>query len=119
MHWLRNANCSHSLPPWLSVNKDGTWFSNVNQTDVNAVTWEVFPAKEVIQPTIVDAASFLVWKVEAFETWSRGWRKLYPEGDPSTKLLEEVQRNYFLVSLVDNDYINGDMFVVFKDIRND
>ncbi|CAI9777097.1 unnamed protein product [Fraxinus pennsylvanica] len=101
---------------YMAVNKDGTWFSNVNQTDVNAVTWGVFPAKEIIQPTIVDPASFVVWKDEAFETWSRGWAKLYPEGDPSTKLLEEVQRNYFLVSLVDNDYINGDMFVVFKDI---
>lgn len=101
---------------YIAVNKDGTWFSNVNQTDVNAVTWGVFPAKEIIQPTIVDPASFMVWKDEAFETWSRGWAKLYPEGDPSTKLLEEVQRNYFLVSLVDNDYINGDMFVVFKDI---
>lgn len=107
---------SYPFLTYIAVNKDGTWFSNVNQTDVNAVTWGVFPAKEIIQPTIVDPASFMVWKDEAFETWSRGWAKLYPEGDPSTKLLEEVQRNYFLVSLVDNDYINGDMFVVFKDI---
>ncbi|CAA2996623.1 probable methylenetetrahydrofolate reductase [Olea europaea subsp. europaea] len=107
---------SFPLLTYMAVNKDGTWFSNVNQTDVNAVTWGVFPAKEIIQPTIVDPASFIVWKDEAFETWSKGWAKLYPEGDPSAKLLEEVQRNYFLVSLVDNDYINGDMFVAFKDI---
>ncbi|CAA3007472.1 probable methylenetetrahydrofolate reductase [Olea europaea subsp. europaea] len=106
----------------MAINKDGTWFSNVNQTDVNSMTWGVFPAKEIIQPTVVDAASFLVWKDEAFETWSSGWVKLNPEGDPSTKLLEEVlqvQRNYFLVSLVVNDYINIDIFAVSKDIRND
>ena len=30
---------------------------------VNAVTWGVFPAKEIIQPTVVDPASFMVWKV--------------------------------------------------------
>ncbi len=29
---------------------------------VNAVTWGVFPAREVVQPTVVDPQSFLVWK---------------------------------------------------------
>ncbi|KAL3355407.1 hypothetical protein AABB24_019468 [Solanum stoloniferum] len=101
---------------YMAVNKEGNWISNVNQTDVNAVTWGVFPAKEIIQPTVVDPASFMVWKDEAFEIWSRGWAQLYPETDPSRKLLEQVQNSYFLVSLVDNDYINGDLFSIFKDI---
>ncbi|KAH0745321.1 hypothetical protein KY285_006978 [Solanum tuberosum] len=101
---------------YMAVNKEGNWISNVNQTDVNAVTWGVFPAKEIIQPTVVDPASFMVWKDEAFEIWSRGWAQLYPETDPSRKFLEQVQNSYFLVSLVDNDYINGDLFSIFKDI---
>ncbi|GAV67185.1 MTHFR domain-containing protein [Cephalotus follicularis] len=101
---------------YMAVNKQGTWISNVGSTDVNAVTWGVFPAKEIIQPTVVDPASFVVWKDEAFEIWSRGWANLYPEGDPSRKLLEEVQSSYYLVSLVDNDYIHGDVFAVFSDI---
>lgn len=101
---------------YMAVNKEGNWISNVNQTDVNAVTWGVFPAKEIIQPTVVDPASFMVWKDEAFEIWSRGWAQLYPETDPSRKLLEQVQNSYFLVSLVDNDYINGDLFSIFKDV---
>ncbi|KAA8532198.1 hypothetical protein F0562_006660 [Nyssa sinensis] len=100
---------------YMAVNKEGSWISNISQTDVNAVTWGVFPAKEIIQPTVVDPSSFMVWKDEAFEIWSRGWAQLYPEGDPSRKLLEEVQGSYFLVSLVDNDYIHGDLFAVFKD----
>lgn len=127
----------------MAVNKEGTWKSNVNNTDVNAVTWGVFPAKEIIQPTVVDPQSFMVWKDEAFEIWSRGWAKLYPEDDPSRKLLEEVnffyiwhflekiqvsvvicfyclvcvqlQSKYYLVSLVDNDYVHGDLFAVFKE----
>ena len=74
----------------MAVNKEGNWISNVRQTAVNAVTWGVFPAKEIIQPTVVDPASFMVWKDEAFEIWSRGWASLFPEGDPSRKLLEEV-----------------------------
>ncbi|TMW97380.1 hypothetical protein EJD97_005645 [Solanum chilense] len=101
---------------YMAVNKEGNWISNVNQTDINAVTWGVFPAKEIIQPTVVDPASFMIWKDEAFEIWSRGWAQLYPETDPSRKLLEQVQNSYFLVSLVDNDYINGDLFSIFKDI---
>ena len=28
-----------------------------------AVTWGVFPGKEIIQPTVVDPVSFQIWKV--------------------------------------------------------
>ncbi|XP_042514672.1 probable methylenetetrahydrofolate reductase isoform X2 [Macadamia integrifolia] len=101
---------------YMAVSKEGRWISNVSSSDVNAVTWGVFPAKEIIQPTVVDPASFMVWKDEAFEIWTKGWACLYPEGDPSRKLLEEVQITYFLVSLVDNDYLHGDLFDVLKDI---
>ncbi|GAB4825662.1 hypothetical protein Ancab_008535 [Ancistrocladus abbreviatus] len=101
---------------YMAVSKDGTWISNVDSSDVNAVTWGVFPAKEIIQPTVVDPASFMVWKDEAFEIWYRAWAQLYPEGDPSRKLLEAVQSSYYLVSLVDNDYIHGDLFAVFTDL---
>lgn len=87
----------------MAVNKEGNWISNVNTTDVNAVTWGVFPAKEITQPTVVDAASFTIWKDEAFEIWSRGWGNLYPETDPSRKLLEQVsiyQSLYHLYELL-------------------
>ncbi|XP_023545804.1 methylenetetrahydrofolate reductase 2-like [Cucurbita pepo subsp. pepo] len=100
---------------YMAVNKEGVWVSNITQKDVNAVTWGVFPAKEIIQPTIVDPASFHVWKDEAFELWSRGWASLYPEGDPSRKLLEEIQSSYYLVSLVDNDYVNSNIFAALED----
>ncbi|KAL2922405.1 Methylenetetrahydrofolate reductase 2 [Bienertia sinuspersici] len=104
---------SHPSVTYMAVNKGGDWIANVAQTDVNAVTWGAFPAKEIIQPTVVDPISFMIWKDEAFEIWSRSWAQLYPEGDSSKKLLEQVQNSYYLVSLVDNDYINGDLFSVF------
>lgn len=75
---------------YMAVNKEGHWISNGNKTNVNAVTWGVFPGREIIQPTVVDPASFVVWKDEAFEIWSRSWAALYPEGDSSRKLLEQV-----------------------------
>ncbi|KAF6150136.1 hypothetical protein GIB67_023091 [Kingdonia uniflora] len=101
---------------YMAVNKEGKRISNTGLSDVNAVTWGVFPAKEIIQPTIVDPASFMVWKDEAFDIWTRGWGNMYPKGDSSRKLLEQVQSNYFLVSLVDNDYVNGDLFAIFNDV---
>lgn len=81
---------AYPLLTYMAANKAGNWISNTKKTDVNAVTWGVFPAKEIIQPTVVDPASFMVWKDEAFELWSRGWAQLYPESDISRKFLEEV-----------------------------
>ncbi|KAF9591806.1 hypothetical protein IFM89_007361 [Coptis chinensis] len=101
---------------YIAVNKEGKSISNVGPNDVNAVTWGVFPAKEILQPTIVDPASFIVWKDEAFEIWTKGWARLYPEDDSSRTLLEQVQSSYYLVSLVDNDYIKGDLFAVFNEV---
>ncbi|KAE8789233.1 putative methylenetetrahydrofolate reductase [Hordeum vulgare] len=101
---------------YIAVNKEGESISNIPANAVNAVTWGVFPGKEIIQPTVVDSASFMVWKDEAFEIWSRGWACLFPEGDSSRELLEQVQKTYCLVSLVDNDYISGDLFAAFKEI---
>ncbi|KAK9125803.1 hypothetical protein Scep_014649 [Stephania cephalantha] len=101
---------------YAAVNKEGNTVSNIGPNDVNAVTWGVFPAKEIIQPTVVDPTSFMVWKDEAFEIWTRMWARVYQEGDSSITLLEGVQKTYFLVSLVDNDYVNGDLFAVFNDI---
>lgn len=101
---------------YIAVNREGECVSNVGLNAVNAVTWGVFPAKEIIQPTVVDSASFMVWKDEAFGIWTRGWACLFPEGDPSRALLELVQKTYFLVSLVDNDYIHGNLFAAFEEI---
>ncbi|ONK61756.1 uncharacterized protein A4U43_C08F33250 [Asparagus officinalis] len=101
---------------YIGVNRGGLCVSNVGPNAVNAVTWGVFPAKEIVQPTVVDPASFMVWKDEAFEIWTKSWACLFPEDDPSKELLELIQRTYYLVSLVDNDYVHGDLFAAFKDI---
>lgn len=69
-----------------------------------AVTWGVFPGREVLQPTVVDPVSFKVWKDEAFALWREQWAKLYPEGSPSRELLYHISDTYYLVNLVDNDY---------------
>lgn len=34
-------------------------------TDVNAVTWAIFPGQEIVQSTIIDDVSFVSWKVRS------------------------------------------------------
>jgi methylenetetrahydrofolate reductase (NADPH) len=45
------------------INKGGDLRTNTTSEGPIAVTWGVFPGKEVIQPTIVEAISFMAWKV--------------------------------------------------------
>ena len=45
------------------INKQGDLRTNTHSDGPNAVTWGVFPNKEIIQPTIVEAISFMAWKV--------------------------------------------------------
>lgn len=84
---LRNARHSHLWPTRRWTKKEAGYLTSA----AKLMRWGVFPAKEIVQPTVVDPSSFIVWKDEPFEIWSRGWAQLYPEGDPSRKLLEEVQ----------------------------
>ena len=68
--------------------------------------------KEVIQPTVVCAPSFAVWKDEAFELWTSEWGALYEEGSAARDLLAGIKDSWVLVSVVDNDYVAGDLFGV-------
>lgn len=99
---------------YLAVNAQGDIQSNVGPTDVNAVTWGVFPAKEVMQPTVVDPQSFTVWKDEAFQLWTTEWASLYDKDSRSHKLLTDIASSWFLVSVVDNDFVHGDLFQCFE-----
>eukprot|EP01024_Parvocaulis_polyphysoides_P015679 TRINITY_DN16910_c0_g1_i4.p1 TRINITY_DN16910_c0_g1~~TRINITY_DN16910_c0_g1_i4.p1 ORF type:complete len:592 (-),score=107.47 TRINITY_DN16910_c0_g1_i4:157-1746(-) len=97
---------------YMAVNSKGEIKSNQEFTQVNAVTWGVFPGKEIIQPTVVEPNSFMVWKDEAFQLWITEWGNLYEETSDSWKLLKEIQSSWWLVSVVENDFIGGDLFKV-------
>lgn len=94
----------------------------------NAVTWGVFPGKEIVQPTIIELVSFEAWRVslqryfqkrddyvtisiakqdEAFALWA-DWQRQYPPNSPSAKLLKDISENYWLVNVVHNDYQQSD-----------
>jgi methylenetetrahydrofolate reductase (NADPH) len=73
----------------------------------NAVTWGVFPGKEIITPTIIEEVSFRAWCEEAFGIWGE-WAKVYGRGSESEKLLSGIKDEYWLVNLIHHDFVEKD-----------
>jgi len=94
---------------YQAINVDGDLITNLLENSVMAVTWGIFPGKEVIQPTIVDARSFLIWKDEAFSLWMDDWASIYKAKSESYEIIKEIYDTYYLVNVVDNDYVAGNM----------
>ncbi|XP_065842527.1 methylenetetrahydrofolate reductase (NADPH)-like [Oscarella lobularis] len=96
---------------WITyhiVNHDGSIeYTNSDESSAIAVTWGVFPGKEIVQPTVVDPASFHSWKDEAFALWHHQWGRLYAAGSESRRVIDRIHDTYFLANLVDNDYVKG------------
>ncbi|XP_056651747.1 methylenetetrahydrofolate reductase (NADPH) isoform X4 [Monodelphis domestica] len=86
------------------VNVKGENITNAPELQPNAVTWGIFPGREIIQPTVVDPVSFMFWKDEAFALWIEQWGKLYEEESPSRMIIQYIHDNYHLVNLVDNEF---------------
>lgn len=73
----------------------------------NAVTWGVFPGKEIITPTIIEEVSFKAWCEEAFGIWGE-WAKVYGRGSDSEKLLNGIHDEYWLVNFIHHDFVEKD-----------
>jgi methylenetetrahydrofolate reductase (NADPH) len=71
----------------------------------NAVTWGVFPGKEIVTPTIIEEVSFKAWSEEAFGLWGE-WAKVYGRGSDSEKLLSSIRADYWLVNIIHHDFID-------------
>ncbi|CAM9315790.1 unnamed protein product [Discosporangium mesarthrocarpum] len=115
---LRNvldACASKTSLNYYAVDVHGnTYSSGIKGT--TALTWGVFPNKEVQQPTIFDPETYMVWKDEAFRLWIDLWASLYNDESKSAALLHELHDTYFLVAIVDNDYISGNLWEVFEEL---
>lgn len=88
---------------YYSVNKTGDLKTNAPGDGPNAVTWGVFPGKEIVQPTIVETISFLAWKDEAFRL-GLDWAHCHSSLSPSRQLIENIMETWSLVNIVHNDF---------------
>jgi methylenetetrahydrofolate reductase (NADPH) len=103
-----------------ATNHDGSvTFSNSKHNGTAAVTWGVFPGREVLQPTVVDPEAFMVWKDEAFSLWLEQWASIYDDESLSYELMHQIHDTYMLVNVVDNNFQNGDLFAIFDNLVDD
>lgn len=92
-------------------------FTNIKNKRPIAVTWGVFPGREIMQPTIVDPIAFNQWRTEAFGLWTEQWGKLYEPDSGSRKIIDSITESYYLVNLVDNDFPKGNcLWEVMEDM---
>jgi methylenetetrahydrofolate reductase (NADPH) len=83
---------------YYAVTKGGNFTTNAPNEGPNAVTWGVFPGKEIVQPTIVESISFLAWKDEAFQL-GVDWARCYEAETSSRLLLEDMMEHWYLVNI--------------------
>ena len=79
-----------------------------------ALTWGVFPNREIVQPTIFDPLTFSVWAEEAFSLWTSMWLDLYEPDSDSYDLIQTIRDSYFLVAIIDNNYVANDHSQIFS-----
>ena len=68
---------------------------------------------EIIQPTVFDVSAFNVWSKEAFQLWTDSWASLYDDESPSSELIYNIFDTYYLVAVVDNDFVSPTIFSLF------
>jgi len=112
---LMAAAPGHPSVTFTAVDASGNLYTNCKRRGVQAVTWGVFPGKEVLQPTVVDEAAFLAWKDEAFQLWESVWASAYEEDSAAAETLHGVRSSWYLVHVVDHDFVAGDVFSAFEE----
>jgi methylenetetrahydrofolate reductase (NADPH) len=122
---LHEAFARYPSLSFHAMNLKGDEFINTDRERAMAVTWGVFPGREIIQPTVVDPVSFRTWRDEAFELWRSQWASAYREDHPLEKaskdLVESIRASWFLVNVVDNAYAeeDSDIFAIFHDVATE
>lgn len=83
---------------YYAVSKSGELHTNAPSEGPNAVTWGVFPGKEIVQPTIVESISFLAWRDEAYRL-GIDWAHCHDADSPSRVLIETIMKDWYLVNI--------------------
>jgi methylenetetrahydrofolate reductase (NADPH) len=103
---------------WMAISKSGDSQTSANRSgEVTAVTWGVFPGREIQQPTVVDEASFRAWKDEAFALWEM-FQEVNAENEEQKRIVSKIADTWYLVNVVDNNFLSGDLFKGMVDLTS-
>ena len=97
-----------------AIDCSGVMHSSTANVGTTALTWGVFPNKEILQPTVFNPETFTVWSKEAFQLWIEAWAVLYDDETDSCELIYDIHDTYFLVAIYDNEYIDNDFGAIFR-----
>jgi len=100
---------------WMAISKNGDMKTCANGVgQVTAVTWGVFKGSEIQQPTVVDASSFRAWKDEAFALWDMFLD--VSQNEDQKRVVTNIADSWYLVNVVDNNFLSGDLFKGMVDL---
>lgn len=102
---LKSQFDDKTITYYLGDNKGNVKSNLSDHQGKSAVTWGVFPSKEILQPTLIDFESFKAWNEEAFLLWLE-WSRCYKKATNTYKFLNFIYENYYLVSLIHHDFTN-------------
>ncbi|EJU05155.1 MTHFR-domain-containing protein [Dacryopinax primogenitus] len=102
---LKHKAAALDTVKFFAANAKGEMMTNMAPGESNAVTWGVFPGKEVMQPTVIERSAFQAWAEEAFGIWSE-WALFFPPASTTRQLLERVRDERWLVSVCHHDFKN-------------
>lgn len=102
---ISSRDSKASVSSYYACNHTLKLETNLPRNSSSAVTWGVFPNKEILQSTIIEEESFLVWAEEAFALWKE-WKYAYSPNSETYKLLSNIHDSYYLVTLVYHDFKN-------------
>ena len=98
---------SSTTGDFVSSDSTGSTSGEAALPSTNAVTWGVFPGKEIVTPTIIEEMSFRAWSEEAFGIWAE-WAKVYGRGSETEKLLNDIRQDCWLVNIIHHDFVDKD-----------
>merc|ERR1719238_1223784 len=100
---------------WMAISKNGDMKTCANGVgQVTAVTWGVFKGSEIQQPTVVDASSFRAWKDGAFALWDMFLD--VSQNEDQKRTVNNIADSWYLVNVVDNNFLSGDLFKGMVDL---
>ena len=70
-----------------------------------ASVWKIgYSAADVLGDDSGSSVSFKAWLEEAFGIWAE-WQRVYRPGSESSKLLERVRKDYWLVNVIHHGFV--------------
>lgn len=106
---------------WYAADSAGGFDSSENSEAVHAVTWGMFPGKEIATATMVEEVSFRAWVEEAFGVWAEwarcvggagisgegGGEGVVGSSSRAKGFLKECMEGCWLVNVIGHEFREG------------